>query len=188
VNSDVGSQPPNAQPQGAAPPTTSHGFRLCGIPTKATAGKAHMTPRRGTPTSSRRAFAYGDDGAITVWVAIVAIGLLGLIGLVADGGNHLRAAQKADSIAAEAARTAGQAIDVGQVIANGEIVVDEQSAREAALDYLSAAGVSGSVSFTDDRRTIIVTVTVTYTPVMAELVGLDPSATGSARATLIRHA
>lgn len=45
-----------------------------------------------------------EAGSVTVFVAISVLGLLLLIGLVADGGAKLRATQRADSVAAEAAR------------------------------------------------------------------------------------
>ena len=78
------------------------------------------------PTSDREA------GSVTVFLAITVTGLLILVGLVADGGAKLRAAQRADAIAAEAARAAGQVIDLPAAVGGSAVRVDRQAAVEAA--------------------------------------------------------
>ncbi|WP_348539028.1 hypothetical protein [Streptomyces sp. KCTC 0041BP] len=44
-----------------------------------------------------------DMGGIAVYTAIVAIALLGIIGLALDGAGKLRATERADAVAMEAA-------------------------------------------------------------------------------------
>jgi hypothetical protein len=57
-----------------------------------------------------------EAGSVTLFVAITVVGLLVLCGLVADGGVKLRATQRVDSVAAEAARAGGQALDVPSAV------------------------------------------------------------------------
>ena len=60
------------------------------------------------------------------------------------------------------------------------------AARNAAQDYLSAAGVNGTVSITDGT-TITVNVTDTYRPKFLSIIGLGGlPVTGEASARLIR--
>ena len=77
---------------------------------------------------------------MTVFLAITVVGLLVLIGLITDGGAKLRAAQRADQVAAEAARAAGQAIDQPALVSGGTARVDRVAAIAAASAYLDAGG------------------------------------------------
>lgn len=129
-----------------------------------------------------------DRGAVSLMVAVLAVGLLLIAALVVDGGGRMRAAQRMDTLAAEAARAAGQAIDVGTVISSGQTVVDPNDAAQAAADYLDAAGVPAAgrtITLSPDRRTITITVTSTYTPVFSGTLGINTQVTATARATLI---
>ncbi len=54
-------------------------------------------------------------------------------------GNRIIALQRADNIAAAAARAAGQAINAPQAIAGGTKTVDPDMAAAAASDYIRAA-------------------------------------------------
>jgi hypothetical protein len=94
--------------------------------------------------------------------------------------------QRADNIAAEAARAGGQAIDSGQAIAGGPKVVDPALAVTAAQAYMSAAGVTGTVEVAADRLHLTVTVTIAYNTVMLSYIGIDQvSVTGHATAQLL---
>lgn len=127
-----------------------------------------------------------DDGRISLLVIVLTLAVLAMIGLSVDGGGKLRALQRADRIAIEAARAAGQAIAGPQAIRGGEKVVDPAAAVEAAHDYLAAAGVTGTVAISNDRKQIAVTVTIVYTTVFLGLIGIDTlPATRQATATLL---
>jgi Flp pilus assembly protein TadG len=128
-----------------------------------------------------------DDGRIAIFFAILAPAYLAMIGLVVDGGGKIRALQRADNIASEAARAAGQAIDAGQAIEGGAKVVDPAAARSAAAAYLGKAGggVTGSVTDTGDQ-TLTVNVRVTWSPVILGAFGAGGStATGRATVNLV---
>jgi Flp pilus assembly protein TadG len=126
-----------------------------------------------------------DAGRVSVFVAIALTGILVLIGMVVDAGGKLRTHQRADNIAAEAARAAGQAIDPAQAIPGNAKVIDPIPAAAAAREYLSAAGVPGSVTILDQRRVEVV-VTITRPTSMLSLIGIDSSTvTGRATAELV---
>lgn len=113
-----------------------------------------------------------DRGAVTVFVSIAVMGLLVLAGLVVDGGAKVRAVQRADRVAAEAARAAGQAIDLGAVLAGSELGVDRRAAVAAAEQYLSAAGVEGTVRVVKSGSGVAVTTTTTVPTVFLGLIGV----------------
>ncbi|MEU6349950.1 hypothetical protein ABZ896_11550 [Streptomyces sp. NPDC047072] len=147
-----------------------------------------MTAARPTPASPRPAAAHPrwwrrDDGALSLFVLVTIVGLFAVAALVVDGGGKLRALNNAEGVANEAARAGGQAIDAGKAIAGEGVVVDRNAAVAAARSYLSRAGVSGSVTVSDDGASLDVTVHETYSPVF--LPGGGWSVTGTGRADLV---
>ena len=139
-------------------------------------------------TSQRRTrVQWGDEtGSVSVFVAITAIGLMILAGLIADGGAKLRATQRAASIAAEAARAGGQAIDTRAVAHGQDLSIDVEQAVRAAQAYLAGVGVDGTVDVSDDGKRIQVHVTSHSRTVFLSLMGISTlSANGSAAAVLV---
>ena len=127
-----------------------------------------------------------DEGRIALLVIVLAMAVLAMIGLSVDGGGKLRALQRADNLAAEAARAAGQAVLASQAIAGGEKVVDPAAAYTAAMTYLAAAEVSGAAVVSDDRKHVTVTVTVVYPTRFLNMIGIQSlSATRTAAAVLV---
>ncbi len=127
-----------------------------------------------------------DEGRIALLVIVLTLAVLAMIGLSVDGGGKLRALQRADRLAIEAARAAGQAIVAPQAIRGGEKVIDPVAAVEAAQNYLTAAGVTGTVTVSNDRKQVTVTVTIVYTTQFLGLVGIDTlPATRQATAVLV---
>ncbi|WP_406436542.1 Tad domain-containing protein [Streptomyces sp. NBC_01613] len=127
-----------------------------------------------------------DRGGITVFVAVCVIALLGIIGVAVDGGSKMRATERADYIAGEAARAGGQAIDPADAINGRAIVVDPQAAAAAAQAYLRSAGATGTVSVSGDDKTLTVTVTGTYDTKFLSVAGIGSlSVTGHGKATLL---
>ncbi len=136
--------------------------------------------------AARAARPAGDDrGAVTLFVAITVLGLLTLAGLVVDGGAKVRAVQRADRLAAQAARAAAQAVDVGGVRA-GEVSVDRRAALAAADAYLRAADAQGSARVSDGGASITVRTTATVPTVFLGLIGVPEfTVRGSADVALI---
>ncbi|MFD7407723.1 TadE/TadG family type IV pilus assembly protein [Streptomyces sp. NPDC059866] len=127
-----------------------------------------------------------DRGGVTVFVAVCVIALIGIIGVAVDGGSKMRAVERADYIAGEAARAGGQAIDPAKAITGEAVVVDPQDAAAAARAYLSTAGATGTVSVSGDGKTLTVTVTGSYDTKFLSVVGIGSlPVTGHGTATLL---
>ncbi|MFE0678695.1 TadE/TadG family type IV pilus assembly protein [Streptomyces sp. NPDC058867] len=140
-----------------------------------------------TSTPLRQGRAPVDDrGGVTVFVAVCVLALIGIIGVAVDGGSKLRATERANYIAGEAARAGGQAIDPADAISGTAIVVDPQAAVAAAQTYLHSAGASGTVSISGDGKTLTVTVTGSYDTKFLSVVGIGSlPVTGHGQATLL---
>jgi hypothetical protein len=133
-----------------------------------------------------------DRGRVSVFVAATMPVMLLFMALMWDASGYLRALHRADNIANEAARAAGQAIDIPLVMAGEDIVVDEDAAQAAAAAYLADAGlvdtsVAGAVLISDDGRRLRITVEVVYEPLLLDAFGFGtpPVATGVAEAHLV---
>ncbi|MFI1177534.1 TadE/TadG family type IV pilus assembly protein [Streptomyces melanogenes] len=129
-----------------------------------------------------------DRGSMSLFFALSTVAVLMVMGLLVDGGGALNAANRATSLAQEAARTAGQQLDPAQAIEGTAITIDPDAAVAAAQDYLAAAHVQGNAEITDGGQSLTVTVTDTYQTYFAQVVGLGTiSVTGSAKAQLQTH-
>jgi hypothetical protein len=127
-----------------------------------------------------------DEGRVALLVLVLAFSVLMMIGLSVDGGGKLRAIERADNLASEAARAAGQAILAPQAIQGGDKVVDPTAAITAAQNYLAAAAVTGTVTVSPDRKHITVSVTIVYPTQFLGLIGItELPATRQATAQLV---
>jgi Flp pilus assembly protein TadG len=127
-----------------------------------------------------------ERGSVTMFVTVVALGLLVLAGLVVDGSAKVRAVQRADRVAAEAARAAGQAIDLTAALQGSTIHVDRRPAVVAARAHLEAAGVIGSVELAADGTAITVEARDSEPTVFLGLVGVPQfTVTGRAEVRLV---
>lgn len=124
-----------------------------------------------------------DEGQLTLFFAIVVVGLLLVAGLVLDGGAQIRAAQRAQAIAEEAARAGAQTVDVDALMQGEATRLDPHQARTAATAYLRTSGATGSV--TAGTETVSVEVTLSEPTLFLSLIGISElSASGSATARL----
>lgn len=110
-----------------------------------------------------------ERGSVTLYAVIIIIAALALTGLVVDGGAQMRTQQRADQVAREAARAAGQAIN-GQPVLGRPGLVDVSRGRQAAQKYLATAGIAGTV--TVNGTTISITTNVPYEPIMLSAFGM----------------
>jgi uncharacterized membrane protein len=128
-----------------------------------------------------------EHGRVSLFLAVAMTGVLAVIGLAYDGAGQLRSLQRADDLAAEAARSGGQMIDRAHAIEGGPKEIDEPSARTAVATYLAAArGVQGhEVSFpvVGGQKQIRVRVRITYRRDMLGLFGFDNTVTVTGEAT-----
>ncbi len=114
----------------------------------------------------------GDRGSASALVAVAVVALLLMAGLVVDGGGKVRAMQRADRLAGEAGRAAGQQVDLAEAIAGRRPRVATAAAIEAARRYLRRAGVEGVVEVSEDRREVSIDVTTSVPTVFLGLVGV----------------
>lgn len=129
---------------------------------------------------------WSDRGRVAVFFAIVAPAWLAVLGLVFVGGNRIVALQRAGNIAAEAARVAGQAIDLPRAIAGGAKVVNPAAATRAAQEYVVAAGARPvAVMVASGGYQLTVVVEVDYDPGPFVFFAGPWTARGSATATLV---
>lgn len=130
-----------------------------------------------------------DAGRVSIFLAVALTGILAIIGLTFDGAGRLQSLQRANNIAAEAARAGGQAIDLGQAIGGGAKVLDEPAAVQAVENYLSSFPEVELESVTFDEpgeQDITVTVSFHYDTVFLDLFGFADTfeVTGVATARL----
>ncbi|MFF8572722.1 TadE/TadG family type IV pilus assembly protein [Streptomyces sp. NPDC015408] len=129
---------------------------------------------------------WNDRGGVTVFVAICVVALIGIIGVAVDGGGKLRATERADHVAGEAARAGGQAIDPTAAISGENIVAKPQDAVAAARAYLHSVGATGTVNVSADGKTLTVHTTGTYATKFLPVVGIGSMpVTGHGTATLL---
>ncbi len=141
-------------------------------------------------TCWRRARGYwadrDDRGSIAPFFIVAAFSLMLVVGLVVDGGGKIRALQRADAVAAEAARAGGQAVAAAPALRGESAKVQTSTAHSAAQAYLAAAGVPGSVTITGGTQ-LQVDTTTTYQPVFLGAIGVGPISTkGHGEARLVR--
>lgn len=98
----------------------------------------------------------GDDrGSATVWMIGVTVASFLMVGLLLDGGVMLRSRSDAFAIAGSAARVGAQQLDPDAAV-EGLTVLDPIAAEHAVQGYLSAQGVTGTVTVTGDSVTVAV--------------------------------
>lgn len=135
--------------------------------------------------------AHRDAGRVSVFIAIAVIGVAAAFGAAVDATGQLRTLMRADNVAAEAARAAGQGIDVDTVAEGGRHQVSQARAIQYANEYLAAAGhdLPGSVWTVNpgpDGTTVDITVQLTYELRILGMFGVpDPKLTGRSTAVLV---
>jgi hypothetical protein len=123
-------------------------------------------------------------GAISVPMSVAAIAMIIAVGLAVDGVRAAQGVASADAVAEEAARSAGQVVDVSR-LAGGTAVISPDAAAVAARTYLQAAHAEGEVRISGPT-TVQVEVTVRRPTVLLGLVGVAETVShGSAEAQLV---
>lgn len=123
-------------------------------------------------------------GAVSVPMAIAMFAMILVIGLALDGVRAAQGLARADAVAEEAARAAGQALDP-VTLSSGVATVDPVAAQTAAQAYIAAAGATGTATITAPDR-IHVEVVLTRPTLLLGLIGRDQlRSNGSADAVLV---
>lgn len=115
---------------------------------------------------------HGDEGQVLVMVALMMVGVVSVVGLVSDGGLVFAQRRDLQNVADAAAAAGAMQIDEAVYRSTGEVVLDEQLAREAAAFYLDAEGdLDYVVSVLSDR--VEVSVSRQATTGFLRVIGID---------------
>ena len=126
-----------------------------------------------------------ERGSVALWVAVMAAAVLLTLVLIVDGGAKIRAGNRADIAAAEAARAAVLAAGPRPAGTGTGTGTEARLAVAAAKTYLAKDGVQGSAVILGPGRVRVAvqasergpisghTFTVTRTAVAALLVGVE---------------
>lgn len=127
------------------------------------------TPSRAANTSP--ASCGGDQGALSIFIAVIAFAVIVFLGAIVDLDQQLQALHDANIAAEEAARAAAGRINHDRAYSSGQIVIDHHAAVRAAADYLRHSGYTGAVTAVSDNR-VQVNVTITRPAVFLPLIGI----------------
>ncbi|WP_144662883.1 pilus assembly protein TadG-related protein [Paenarthrobacter nicotinovorans] len=97
-----------------------------------------------------------EQGETTLTFIVMVVVVLAAVLLVVDGGRKVSGQESAQFIAGEAARVGAGRINPDTLYGNRP-AVDPYAARNAALQYLSAQGATGTVSVTGNTITVTAT-------------------------------
>jgi len=122
-----------------------------------------------------------EQGAVSTFVAVIALALLMAAGLAIDGGRKVNALREASDLADNAARAGAQAVDLNTLRNTGEVQLDLDKAEQQARDYLASLGHTAQ-SVTVSGDTINVTIDLTVDPVLLPTGPITVTATETATA------
>ena len=131
----------------------------------------------------------GERGSVTVWMVLIVMVLTMVIGIAVDLSGQVNAKRRAGDVAAQAARAAGQQISPDAYLADGRSVeLAVAKAKASAVDYIEAAGMTGSARVESGTELVVQTET-TYKPIFLSAAGIgDLTVTGSASIRVVRVA
>jgi Flp pilus assembly protein TadG len=122
-----------------------------------------------------------DQGAVSTFVAVIAVAMLMAAGLAIDGGRKINTLREASNLADNAARAGAQAVDLDTLRTTGELRLDPYRAEQAVGDYLAAFDLTArAVTVSGDTISVIVDLTVD--PVLLPIGPITVTATETATA------
>ena len=122
-----------------------------------------------------------ERGAISTFLAVIALAMLMAAGLAVDGGRKVNALREASHLADNAARAGAQAVDLDTLRTTGDIQLDTDDVTRRVEDYLADLGYAPSdVAVSGD--TVTVTIELTVNPVLLPRGPIMVSATETATA------
>ena len=122
--------------------------------------------------TGRHTQAQGERGAVSVWIVTTAVTMMLCVGLAVDLSCHVHAKQRAQAIAAEAARAGGQQLQAAAAVRGEAAIVDATAAIGAARTYLAGVpDVTGTVTLASGGRVEVAT-TSTYTTKILSMIGI----------------
>jgi Flp pilus assembly protein TadG len=128
-----------------------------------------------------------DRGSVTIWLALASFAMIVLVGLAVDLSGQVYASQHAQDVARQAARVAGQQVDVSHAVHGTTAQADTAQAVAAARAYLASAGVEGSVTVSDGGTSVRVMTTARYETKFLSIIGIQTlQVSGSSDAQIVR--
>ena len=121
-----------------------------------------------------------DRGALSTFLAVIALALLMAAGLAVDGGRKVAALREASHLADNAARAGAQAVDLDALRTTGDLRLLPDQATARATDYLAILGHRGQIQIAGD--TVTVTLSLTVDPVLLPVGAITVTATETATA------
>jgi Flp pilus assembly protein TadG len=121
-----------------------------------------------------------ERGAVSTFLAVIALSLLMAAGLAIDGGRKVTTLREASNLADNAARAGAQAVDLDTLRTTGDLRLLPDQAATRVDEYLEPLGHSAIV--TVDGDTVTVTVTLTVDPVLLPIGTITVTATETAAA------
>jgi len=122
-----------------------------------------------------------ERGAVSTFLAVIALALLMAAGLAIDGGRKVNALREASHLADNAARAGAQAVDLDTLRTTGDLTLLPTDAAVRTDQYLTSLGYSADdVTVTGDS--ITVTISLTVDPVLLPTGPITVTATETATA------
>lgn len=125
--------------------------------------------------------AFGERGAVSTFLAVIALALLMAAGLAIDGGRKVNALREASHIADNAARAGAQAVDLDTLRTTGELRLQPDQTAKRVETYLTALGYNPAAVLVSEAS-VTVTVTITVDPVLLPTGPMTVTATETATA------
>jgi len=122
-----------------------------------------------------------ERGAVSTFLAVIALALLMAGGLAIDGGRKVNALREATHIADNAARAGAQAVDLDTLRTTGDLRLLPSEATDRVDQYLASLGYTATQVVVNDAE-ITVTVDITVDPVLLPTGPMTVSATETATA------
>ncbi len=113
-----------------------------------------------------------EQGSVAVWMISTALAMILMVGLAVDASGQVLAKQRAQNVAAEAARAGGQQLQGATAVRGQGAIVDPGAAIVAANTYIAGApGFTGTATVADGTRVVTDTST-TYTTKFLSIIGI----------------
>lgn len=122
-----------------------------------------------------------ERGAVSTFLAVIALALLMAAGLAIDGGRKVNALREASHIADNAARAGAQAVDLDTLRTTGDLLLLPDQATDRVDQYLASLGYSAADVIVSGAG-VTVTVDITIDPVLLPTGPMTVSATETATA------
>ena len=119
-----------------------------------------------------------ERGAVSTFLAVIALAMLMAAGLAIDGGRKINALLEASHLADNAARAGAQAVDLDTLRTTGELRLLPEEAAVRVDQYLTSLGHTGEITVVGD--TVTVTVSLTVDPVLLPIGPITVTATETA--------